>query len=276
MVPANDGVTPLVTRAQARSLPTESGRERHRPAVGKVAGSAAVLAAAVMAASPPAAAELASPEVAPVPAWTSLQSFRIPAPTPLVGESLLPTGRWAAQVKLVAEPPAGATDPMAQRATSSSISRFAVPMLVEEAEQDQGAVVDTFTGATYTSRAFASSLQGAIAKVAASASATVAVVGPLRAAEFCYPKCNVYGDVQVRVTAAPAVVAIAANGRGGYWTVNSLGKVSAQGTASLGAPAGITLRDPVTAMASTSVVSRKYALIDDRLWHAPRYPRLGP
>lgn len=261
MVPANDLVTPLVSRAQTCPLPTVRGRERHRPVVRKAAGSATVLAAAVIAASPPAAAEVVSPEVAPLPAWTSLKSFQMPAPIPLFGESLLPTGRWAAQVKLVAEPPVGATDPVAQRASSSSVSRFAVPMLVEEAEQDQGAVVDTVTGATYTSRGFASSLQGAIAKVAVSSSATVAVVGPLRTVEFCYPKCNVYGDVQVRVTAAPAVVAIAANGRGGYWTVNSLGEVSAEGTASLGAPVGITLRDPVTAMASTSD-GKGYVIID--------------
>jgi hypothetical protein len=193
----------------------------------------------------------------------------MPVPIQIFGRAALATGRYIAAVTALETPPDGARDPKVEWKTSAELARYAVPELVSEAKTDQGAVVDTVTGATFTSRAFAASLQGAIAKVASTEDRTDVVVGPTEAARGCLPTgprggCTEldYGNVKLQVTEATAVTAAAANGHGGYWLVNALGEVSGHmGAAPLGQPRGIRFRDPVVAMAATPD-GRGYLLID--------------
>lgn len=208
---------------------------------------------------------------------TSPPVFHLPPRIALTGRSILSTGRYVADLAVVVEPPTGATDPVAGQRASVNVTRFAVPQLVTEAKQDQGALIDTVTGATFTSRAFASSLQGAIVKVAKATAPTALVLGPVEPVAAPCSHCGRYGLVELRVTAAPAAVAVAADGRGGYWVVNSLGHVTGHGGAVVyGQPAGVTLGDPVVGMAA-SADARGYAIVDrsGEVFSYGDAPRLG-
>ena len=164
--------------------------------------------------------------------------------------TLAGSGMYLSSVVALKEPPVGARDTPAQRLSSTNISRFSVPTLVTEAREVDGAGIDTVTGATYTSRAFARSLQGALMGLRRHGAHPASATGP--AELVACARCGVYGVVQVRVSDALASVAVAADPSGGYWTVNALGVVSASdGAPSLGQPSGITLANPVVAMLAT-------------------------
>jgi len=113
-------------------------------------------------------------------------------------------GYTITKVTVPEAPPQGANDPPNEHTTSRNISKFAIPELRREARRSNGAHVHTVTGATLTSRAFRRSLQGAIAILQQSPSATRAtgpaeVVKPPKSA--CPSGCGRFGKVQVHIVA---------------------------------------------------------------------------
>ena len=177
-------------------------------------------------------------------------------------ESLSSIGAYLVSIRVLRAPPSGANDSSMEHSTSANIAKFAFPELEADAYANGGVGVDTVSGATYTSRAFSSSLQGAIAKLASSAPGASAV-GPVVAVAPC-AACLRFGVVQVRATDAVATVGIAVDSSfaGGYWIVSANGTVTPKGGApTLGEPSGISRSDPILAVAGSSN-GAGYLLVD--------------